>query len=74
MEHSTVLPEKGESTMLESVKVVGTKLTIVMNLQEPAPSASGKTLVVASTKGNIRTGVEVNGKPLTLGVNAYIAK
>lgn len=40
----------------------------------PVPSASGKTLVVASTRGNIKTSVEVDGKPVTIGLNAYIAK
>ncbi len=40
----------------------------------PTPSASGKTLVVASTHGNLKTSVLVDGKPLTLGLNAYIAK
>lgn len=40
----------------------------------PAPvrSSSGKTLVVASTHGNKQTEVEVDGKPLILGVNAYV--
>ena len=47
-------------------------LTIVMDLQEPTPSASGKTLVVATTHGNQPTDVMVNGKPVTIGVNAYI--
>ncbi|MFO7740343.1 MAG: hypothetical protein R6V46_17830 [Desulfatiglandaceae bacterium] len=40
----------------------------------PVPSASGKTLVVASTRGNISTDVMVDGKPLTIGLNAYIKK
>ena len=47
-------------------------LTIVMDLQEPTPSASGKTLVVATTHGNQPTDVMVNGKLVTIGVNAYI--
>lgn len=47
-------------------------LTIVLPLQPPTPSASGKTLVVASTRGNIPTTAIVNGKPITIGVNAYI--
>lgn len=40
----------------------------------PAPSASGKTLVVASTRGNVQTAVKVNGKNLTIGLNAYIPR
>jgi hypothetical protein len=49
-------------------------LTLVLDLEEPTPSASGKTLVVASSRGNSRTDAQVNGKPLVVGVNAYIAK
>ena len=50
------------------------QLVITADLETPQPSASGKTLVVASTRGNMRTSVEVNGKPLTLGFNAYVNK
>lgn len=49
-------------------------LTLVLDLEEPTPSASGKTLVVASTRGNARTDAQVNGKTLVVGVNAYIAR
>ncbi len=38
----------------------------------PVRSASGKTLVVASTHGNKQTEVEVGGKPVIVGVNAYV--
>jgi hypothetical protein len=47
-------------------------LTLVLDLQEPTPSASGKTLVVATTHGNQPTDATVNGKPVIVGVNAYI--
>ena len=47
-------------------------LTLVLDLQEPTPSASGKTLVVATTHGNVPTDVQVNGKQVIVGVNAYI--
>jgi hypothetical protein len=36
-------------------KIEGNELIIRISLQEPAPSASGKTLVVATTRGNIQT-------------------
>lgn len=42
--------------------------------QPPVPSTSGKTLVVASTRGNKQTEVEVDGQPVTLGLNAYIPR
>lgn len=38
----------------------------------PEKSASGKTLVVASSHGNKVTDVKVDGKEVTVGVNAYI--
>lgn len=44
----------------------------------PTPSASGKTLVVASTRGNLKTGVKIpvdgGEKEVTLGLNAYVPK
>ena len=49
------------------------KLILEIELNEhPTPSASGKTLVVASTHGNIATTATVNGKPVIVGLNAYI--
>ena len=33
---------------------------------------SGKALIVASTGGNVQTDVEVDGKPVFVGLNAYI--
>ena len=38
------------------------------------PSKSGKTTLVASSNGNTKTDVEVNGKTVTIGLNAYISK
>jgi len=48
------------------------KLTIVIDMQAPMPSSSGKSLTVASTRGNVTTTATVNGKPVTIGLNAYI--
>lgn len=48
------------------------ELVIRIPLQSPRPSASGKTLVVATSGGNQATTAQVNGKPITIGVNAYI--
>ena len=51
------------------------KLVIEIDLQNPpAPSASGKTLVVASTHGNQVTDLKIEGQPVVIGVNAYIKK
>ena len=38
------------------------------------PSKSGKTMLVASSGGNVSTAAIVDGKPVTVGLNAYIAK
>lgn len=39
---------------------------------EPAASKSGKTKLVASTQGAVKTGVKVQGEELTVNLNAYI--
>ena len=49
------------------------KLVIVCDLEKGTPSASGKTLVVASTHGNIKTALIHEGKSITVGLNAYIS-
>ena len=56
------------------VKIENGKLLISIELQEPTPSASGKTLVVATTHGNMSTQCMINGKPVVIGLNAYIKK
>ncbi len=47
-------------------------LVIRIPIKKATPSASGKTLVVASTRGNQKTSVQIDGKDLYLGVNAYV--
>lgn len=54
------------------VKIEKNVLHIEIELQKPAPSSSGKTLVVASTHGNQVTDLLIDGKPVTIGLNAYI--
>jgi len=49
------------------------KVTIVMPIDE-FESASGKSSMVASTRGNKTTDVKYKGKPLVVSVNAYTAK
>lgn len=55
-----------------NVTVKGNVLVIEMPMNVPRPSASGKSLVVASTNGNRVTSATVNGRPITIGLNAYI--
>ena len=65
---------KREGDMADDLTVTreGDMLVIRLAIKTPTPSASGKTLVVASTRRNQKTGVQVEGKDLYLGVNAYV--
>ena len=54
------------------VEIKGNELVITIPMQKPTPSASGKTLVVASSHGNQPTSAQVDGKPVVVGLNAYI--
>ncbi len=59
--------------MAFSAKIEGNELVIRLPLNEkPERSASGKTLVVASTRGNKETDCVVQGKKVIIGLNAYI--
>lgn len=53
-----------------SVKIDGNKLVITILINEHA-SSSGKTTVVATTAGN-KVLAMYKGKPLYVGVNAYV--
>ncbi len=56
------------------VKKENGKLIISIELQKPTPSASGKSLVIATTHGNMTTNCVFDGKPVVVGLNAYIKK
>jgi hypothetical protein len=60
--------------MALKVEIKDSKLFIEIDLEKPTPSSSGKTLVVASTHGNTVTTAEVDGKPVTIGLNAYVKR
>jgi len=57
-----------------NVKLDGKKLVITIDAEtkNPKASKSGKSKVIASSGGNVLTAVKVDGKPLYVGVNAYI--
>ena len=55
-------------------EVINNELVITIPLHDPTPSKSGKTLVVASSNGNQATTATVNGKPVIVGLNAYIQR
>lgn len=54
------------------VTIEGKDLVVRIPMQKGKPSKSGKTLVVATTHGNVETDAKVNGKKIKLGLNAYI--
>ncbi len=61
--------------MAVTAVIKGRQLIITADLGEPTESGSGKSLVVASTHGNATfPDVKIAGKPLTVGLNAYIKK
>lgn len=62
--------------MSTNARIANGKLIVEIDLNaKPYPeSTSGKTLLVASTRGNLATDVMVDGKPLTVALNAYIKK
>jgi hypothetical protein len=60
--------------MAITAKIENNKLIITADLETPTPSASGKTMVVVSTRGNKETDVKIDGKPVIIGLNAYIKK
>lgn len=53
------------------VEVKGKDLIITLPIEEPRLSPTGKTMMVATSHGNIKTGLMVRGKELIVGVNAY---
>lgn len=63
----TTTPNKLTATIEDGYPVI----RVPMN-PTPTRSATGKTLVVASSHGNKQTELEIEGKPVFVGVNAYI--
>jgi len=57
------------------VTIENNELVIRIPMQTPPqPSASGKTLVVASSRGNKVSEAVVDGKQVVIGLNAYIPR
>lgn len=57
-----------------TAEIKNNNLVITIPMQPPTPSASGKTLVVASSHGNTPTSLTIDGQQVVVGVNAYIRK
>ena len=59
--------------MAIEAKLTGKKLTITVDINStPTLSSTGKSLVVASSHGNQATAIMVQGKPVMIGLNAFI--
>lgn len=59
--------------MALTAQIKGKQLIITLDLYDPPkPSASGKTTVIASSNGNQPTSLIHDGKPVIVGVNAYV--
>ena len=56
-----------------TVKIEGDKLIVTLPIS-PRPSASGKSIVIASTAGNHESDVKYDGKPVIIGLNAYVKR
>lgn len=55
-------------------EIVKDNLVITLPLQTPTASKTGRTLLVAGTNGSVKTDLKIDGKQVTVGVNAYISK
>ena len=55
-----------------SATIEGSELVIRLPIEEPKPSASGKTLIVASTHGTVGAVGLVGGKSVKLTVSAWV--
>ena len=58
--------------MAMKVEIKENKLHIEIDLEKPTPSASGKTLVIASTHGNTVTTATIDGKTVTIGLMVLV--
>lgn len=55
------------------VEIKNNKLIITLPIS-PRTSKSGKSLVIASTGGNLPSTAIYEGQPVIIGVNAYVKK
>lgn len=57
-----------------TVKIENNELVLRLPLGDPSPSKSGKSLTVATTSGIVQTSAMIQGKPVKVGVNAFISR
>ena len=57
------------------VTIEGKELVIRIPLENPPrPSKSGKTMIVATSSGNVTTSATVDGKQVVVGLNAFVPR
>lgn len=67
-----VIEPQGATMAEATFKIEKDTLVITVPLDKKGtPSSTGKTMVHGSTRGNTNTGLQVNGKALIVGLNAY---
>jgi hypothetical protein len=54
------------------VGIKNDRLVISLKLRKPTPSKSGKTLLVASTRGVRRSNIKMQGRWVRVNANAFI--
>lgn len=60
--------------MAMTAEIKGKKLIVTIDMYNPPrASASGKSLKVASSEGNQKMTLQVNGHNVVIGLNAYYA-
>jgi hypothetical protein len=65
---------KDQVTAMLTAKIEKNELVIRIPINSVAvPSSSGKTLIVASSRGPITTAAEFDGKAIIVNFNAYVS-
>jgi hypothetical protein len=58
--------------MSKRFQIIGRKLIITLSVNPPKRSKSGKSLLIASTRGPRNSGITINGKEVRVSANAFI--
>jgi hypothetical protein len=58
--------------MSKRFQLIGRTLVITLKVNQPKPSKSGKSLLVASTRGPRNSGITIKGKKVRVSANAFI--
>jgi len=53
-------------------EIINGKLVITLDINSPEISKSGKSIMVAGTGGFKKTGVQIDGKEVSISVNAIL--